>query len=75
MGCPPGEGRGVDRLPAELLAGLAGSLPASIEPDRLSASFEVLMGLLLEEAELQGVEISVGLAGVVTELAPHRPLG
>ena len=74
-GLPPAEGRGVDRLPAELLAGPARSLPASIEPDRLSASFEVLMGLLLDEAELQGVKISVGLAGVVTELAPHRPLG
>ena len=75
LGLPAGEGRGVDRLPAELLVGLTGTLPASLESDCLSASFEVLMGLLLEEAELQGVGVSVGLARVVHELARQRPVG
>jgi len=73
LGLPMSEGRGVDRLPAELLAGLAGSMPARVDPDQLWAGFAVLIGLLLEEAERQGVEVSVNLARVITELANRQP--
>lgn len=73
FGLAAGEGRGVDSLPDELLAGLRRSLPTGLEPDRLWASFGVLTGLLLDEAELQGVPVSADLARVVTELARDEP--
>jgi predicted nucleotidyltransferase len=73
LGLPVSQGRGVDRLPAELLAGLAGSMPTRVDPDQLWAGFAVLIGLLLEEAERQGVEMSVDLARVITELANRQP--
>lgn len=72
---PQGEGRGVDRLPAELLEGLVRTHPSRIEAEQLSASFEVVMRLLIEEAERHGVHVSADLAGVMVELAreDHRP--
>ena len=66
---PASEGRGVDRLPAALLDGLAHSHPSGVEPDQLWASLDVLVGLLLEEAERHGVQVSDDLAGVLVELA------
>ena len=66
---PADEGRGVDRLPAALLNGLAHSHPSNLEPDQLSASYDVLIGLLLDEAERHGVQVSDDLARVVVELA------
>jgi len=65
---PPSEGRGVDRLPGDLLDGLVRSHPDRVEPEALSTSFEVLVGLLLEEAERHGVQMSADLTRVVVEL-------
>ena len=73
LGVPAAEGRGVDGLPPDLLAGLARGHPAGVEPDALWAGFEVLVGLLLEEVERQGVAVSVDLARVVVELARRWP--
>ena len=69
LGLPAAEGRGVDRLPADLLAGLARAQPGGVEPDALWAGFSVLVGLLLEEVERQGVAVSPDLAQVVVELS------
>jgi len=71
---PQGEGRGVDRLPAELLDGLVRTHPSRVEAEHLSASFEVVTRLLLEEAERHGVHMSADLAGVVVALA-HQEHG
>ena len=69
---PQSEGRGVDRLPADLLDGLARTDPTRVESEQLSASFEVVARLLLEEAERHGFDVSADLAGVVGELARHE---
>ena len=69
LGLPQFEGRGVDRLPADLLDGLVRTHPSRVEPAQLSASFEVVARLLLEEAERHGVQVSADLAGVVVALA------
>ena len=66
---PASEGRGVDRLPAALLDGLAQSHPSGVEPHQLWTSFDILVGLLLEEADRHGVQVSNDLARVVAELA------
>lgn len=66
---PPSEGRGVDRLPPALLDGLARSHPSSVQPDQLWATFAILVGLLLEEAERHTVQVSDDLARVIVELA------
>lgn len=66
---PTSEGRGVDRLPADLLEGLALSHPSRVEPDQLRTSFDVLLGLLLEEAARHGVQVAPDLARVIVELA------
>ncbi len=71
---PSSEGRGVDRLPADLLDGLARGHSSGVEPHQLSTSFEVLVGLLLEEAERHGVQLSADLTRVVVELT-HREDG
>lgn len=66
---PASEGRGVDRLPADLRDGLTRSHPSSVGPDQLWTSFDLLVGLLLEEAERHGVPVSADLARVVEDLA------
>lgn len=66
---PAWEGRGVDGLPAELLAGLTSSVPVLVELDTLWASLKALVVLLLSEAGRQGLPVSTDLARVVTELA------
>ena len=73
LGLPATEGRGVDRLPAGLLTGLARARPGGLEPDGLWASFEVLVGLLLEEVERHEVQVPPDLAPVVRELARRQP--
>jgi predicted nucleotidyltransferase len=75
LGLPGGEGRGVDRLPAELLAGLARSLTGDVEVQSVWAGFEALVGLLLAEAERQGLPVSSDLARVLTRLADHDANG
>lgn len=75
LGLPVGEGRGVDRLPAVLLDGVAQTYPSKVEPEQLSTSFHGLTGLLLEEAELHDVQMSADLTSVIVELArqEHEP--
>lgn len=70
---PAGEGRGVDRLPAELLTGLAASVPVGTDAHDLWCTFEALAGLLLTEAEHQGLPVPHGLAGVLEELSRLEP--
>lgn len=65
---PQAEGRGVDRLPADLLDGLVRTHPSRVELEPLSACFEVVARLLLDEAERHGVQVSADLAGVLGEL-------
>ncbi len=71
---PQSEGRGVDRLPADLLDGLVRTHPSRVESEQLSAGFEVVTRLLLEEAERHDVHVSADLADVVLSLA-HQERG
>ena len=73
LGLPVGEGRGVDRLPSELLAALTASLSTGVEADSLQRSFEALTGLLIAEAERQHLPVSLDLARVLYQLASDEP--
>nr|WP_269778623.1 nucleotidyltransferase domain-containing protein [Microlunatus antarcticus] len=73
LGLPVGEGRGVDRLPSELLPALAASLPVGVEARSLQRSFKELIGLLLAEAERQHLPGSLDLTRVISRLARVEP--
>lgn len=50
-GLPAAQGRGFDDLPADVLAGLEGSLPRSLDPGELLRALRVAVGVLLREGE------------------------
>jgi predicted nucleotidyltransferase len=68
LGLPVGEGRGVDRLPPWILAGLASTVPARIDTAALGHSFRSSIGLLVAEVERQGRRLSAELNRVLDEL-------
>ncbi len=70
---PAREGRGVDRLPGELLAGLAASLPVTVAAHHLWRAFGTLTDLLVAEVERQELAVPDGLAAVLRELCRVEP--
>ncbi len=69
---PAVEGRGMDRLPAELLARVAGALVRELEAAELARALQVAVTLLHDEIRLARPELAGRLEGALRELAARR---
>jgi hypothetical protein len=68
-GVPAAQGRGMDRLPAEITATLAGALVRSLDIFELRRAFRAVSEVLLVEIELVDTGLANRLAGPLRELA------
>ncbi|MGI3785203.1 MAG: hypothetical protein ACRYG2_30975 [Janthinobacterium lividum] len=69
LGLPAAEGRGVDRLPPQLLDELTSTHPAQVDAAHVGRAFAAAVEALLDESERQGRPVSAELARVLEELA------
>jgi predicted nucleotidyltransferase len=67
-GLPAAEGRGIDRLPPEATAALAGGLVRSLEAAELRRAFGVVTDALIAEAERADAGLATRLAAPLREL-------
>ncbi len=67
-GLPWADGRGVDALPAEVAAPLAGALVAALDPGELRRAFGVAGEALLAEVRAADPDLHDRIAGTVREL-------
>ncbi|WP_116101097.1 nucleotidyltransferase domain-containing protein [Amycolatopsis thermalba] len=67
-GVPAVQGRGVDDLPAEVVAPFADTLVRTVEPAELRRAFGVVVELLLAEAGQVDVALAARLSGPLREL-------
>jgi len=68
-GVSPYQGRGMDRLPAEVTAGAAGALVRSLDAGELNRAFRAVTQALLAEIALADGDLAARLAGPLEELA------
>ena len=68
-GLPSAEGRGMDRLPPEMSAALAGGLVRSLDAGELRRAFSVVTEALIAEVGRVDVLLLERLAGPLKELA------
>ncbi|MGI8870564.1 MAG: nucleotidyltransferase domain-containing protein [Mycobacteriales bacterium] len=68
-GLPSGQGRGVDRLPAEAHAQLRPMIAGSLAPDALGTAFAAATEVLLQEASYVAPELASRLREPLRELA------
>ena len=68
-GLPTSEGRGMDRLPAEVTAAVTGALVRSLDAPELKRAFQVATEALVEEIAEIEPGLLVRLAGPLQELA------
>jgi len=69
LGVPTVQGRGMDRLPAEITAPVAGALVRSLEIDELRRAFGVACAALIAEIERFDANLAQRLAPALRELA------
>ncbi|GHF12984.1 hypothetical protein GCM10017786_53740 [Amycolatopsis deserti] len=67
-GLPAAQGRGVDELPAEVLAPFAEALVRSVEPAELRRAFGVVVELLITEAGRVDSSLAARLSGPLRDL-------
>jgi len=72
-GVPAVQGRGMDQLPAEVLAGFAAGLARSVEAGELERAFRVVTESLIAEIGLVDGGLAGRLSGVLRELAFGGP--
>jgi predicted nucleotidyltransferase len=72
-GLPAAEGRGIDRLPPEDTAALAGGLVRSLDPAELRRAFGVVTEALIAEAGRADAGLAGRLAPLLRELAGKWP--
>ena len=68
-GVSPHQGRGMDQLPPDATAAVAGGLVRSLDPAELSRAFRVVARALLGEAGRADGQLAGRLAGPLDELA------
>ena len=68
-GLPATQGRGMDRLPPEVSAPIAGALVRSLDVSELRRAFGVITGVLLAEAAEFDADLAGRLAGPLQEMA------
>lgn len=68
-GVPTSQGRGLHMLPDAITAPIAAALVRSLEPIELTRAFRAAVEVLLIEIEQVDAELSVRLAGPLTQLA------
>ena len=72
-GLPAGQGRGLDRLPPEVTASVAGALVRHLEAAELTRAFGVATQALLAEAALVDADLAARLTPALRELAGLTP--
>jgi hypothetical protein len=72
-GVPAVQGRGMDQLPAEVLAGFAAGLVRSVEAGELERAFRAVTESLIAEIGLADDGLAGRLSGVLRELASGGP--
>jgi len=72
-GVPAVQGRGMDQLPAEVLAGFAAGLVRSVEAGELERAFRAVTESLIVEIGLADAGLAGRLTGVLRELAGGSP--
>jgi hypothetical protein len=68
-GVPTAQGRGIDRVPAEVTAPMADTLVTSLQLGELRRAFRAVVGVLLAEARLADPDLATRLHGPLRELA------
>jgi hypothetical protein len=68
-GVPAVQGRGMDQLPAEVLAGFAAGLVRSVDGGELERAFRAVTESLIVEIGLVDAGLAGRLSGVLRELA------
>ncbi|HYB86019.1 MAG TPA: nucleotidyltransferase domain-containing protein [Streptosporangiaceae bacterium] len=68
-GASPYQGRGMDQLPPEVTAAVAGALVRSLDAGELGRAFRAVTQALLAEIALADGDLAARLAGPLTELA------
>lgn len=68
-GLPAAQGRGLDRLPADVTAAFEGALVRGLDVDELRRAFRVATDCLLSEIRHSDLELAARLEGPLTELA------
>lgn len=73
FGLPTHEGRGVDRLPAEVLDRMATTRPAGLDPARLGHSFTACVAMLVDELSRHDPAHADRVRATLSALSPSGP--